>query len=301
METTVRTALVTAIAPAAWGSTYYVTQSFLPADRPLFGAAARALPIGLVLLAVTRRRPHGVWVWRILILGPLNIGAFFALIYLAATRLPGGLAATLTATSPIVMMLLAWPIIDERPRPVALLGAALGVTGVALLVLRSGFVVDPVGVLASLGAVGMASFGFVLVKRWRPPVNLIAFTSWQLVAGGLLLLPLALFVEGAPPALDLPALAGLAYLGVVSTGVAYAVWFRGLARLEAGAVALIGLVNPVVGTLIGVVLAHEALSWGQLAGIALVLTGIVTGQASATRPMVPSRPSGRQARQLMSR
>jgi probable blue pigment (indigoidine) exporter len=267
-----------AIAPVAWGSGYYVTETFLPPDRPLFGAMVRALPFGLLLLAFRPQLPSGVWWWRSLLLGTLNIGAFFALIFVAAYRLPGGMAATLTATAPLMIMLVAWPVVGERPRAASLLGAGVGAVGVALLVLRAGFAVDPIGVAASFGAVAMSSLGFVLVKRWRPPVDLLTFTAWQLVAGGLVLLPVALLVEGAPPPLDLSAVGGFLYLGLAGTVVAYVVWFRGLRLLPAAAVSLVGLLNPVAGIVVGVALAGEAFGGAQALGLLLVLTGIVAGQ-----------------------
>lgn len=267
-----------AIAPIAWGSGYYVTEAFLPPDRPLFGATVRALPFGLLLLALRPALPRGVWWWRTLLLGTLNIGAFFVLIFVAAYRLPSGMAATLTATAPIAIMLVAWALIGERPRAVSLAGAAVGAAGVALLVLRATVAVDPVGVAASFGAVAMSSVGFVLVKRWTPPVDLLTFTAWQLVAGGLVLLPVSLVVEGAPPPLDLPAVGGFLYLGVVATIVAYVVWFRGLRRLPAAAVSLVGLLNPVAGTVAGVALAGERFGPAQALGLLLVLGGIVAGQ-----------------------
>ena len=214
METNWRALGLTTLAPVAWGSGYYVTATYLPADRPLFGALVRALPFGLLLLAIRPARPRGVWWWRVAVLGTLNIGAFFVLVFIAAYRLPGGTAATLTATAPILVMVLAWPLIGERPRVLAILGGLVGATGVALLVLRPGATVDPVGVAASLGAVAASSTGFVLVKRWRPPVDLITFTAWQLVAGGMMLLPVALLVEGRPPHLDLQAYAGFAWIGL---------------------------------------------------------------------------------------
>jgi probable blue pigment (indigoidine) exporter len=267
-----------AIAPVAWGSGYYVTETFLPPDRPLFGAMVRALPFGLLLLAFRPQLPSGVWWRRSLLLGTLNIGAFFALIFVAAYRLPGGMAATLTATAPLMIMLVAWPVVGERPRAASLLGAGVGAVGVALLVLRAGFAVDPIGVAASFGAVAMSSLGFVLVKRWRPPVDLLTFTAWQLVAGGLVLLPVALLVEGAPPPLDVSAVGGFLYLGLAGTVVAYVVWFRGLRLLPAAAVSLVGLLNPVAGIVVGVALAGEAFGGAQALGLLLVLTGIVAGQ-----------------------
>jgi probable blue pigment (indigoidine) exporter len=86
--------LVTAIAPSLWGTTYLVTTELLPAGRPLLAAVIRALPAGLLLVAITRRLPQGSWWWRAFVLGALNIGVFFALLFVAAYRLPGGVAAT---------------------------------------------------------------------------------------------------------------------------------------------------------------------------------------------------------------
>lgn len=283
--------MAAAVAPVAWGSTYYVTASYLPEDRPLFSAAVRALPFGLLLLALRPGLPRGTWWWRSLLLGTINIAAFFPLIFLAAYRLPGGLAATLTATSPVVIALIAWALVSERPRAATLAGAALGAAGVAVLVLRAGFTVDMVGVAASLTAVTLFSLGSVLVKRWQPPVDLVTFTAWQLVAGGLVLAPLALAVEGAPPELDAPAVAGYLFIGLVGTALAYALWFRGMRRLPAAAVSLVGLLNPVAGTVVGVVLAGEAFGATQAVGTALVLGGIAIGQPAVASRLWPTRTS----------
>ena len=119
------------------------------------------------------------------------------------------------------------------------------------------------------------------VKRWPAPVDMLTLVSWQLVAGGLLLLPIGLLVEGAPPAVDGPALLGFGWLAVVGTGVAYYCWFRGLAQMPAGAVSLVGLLNPVVGTALGIVVAGELFGWAQALGMLLVLGGVVAGQPAA--------------------
>ncbi len=294
VETSLRNIALTAIAPVAWGSGYYVTETFLPPDRPLFGAMVRALPFGLLMLAFRPALPRGIWWARALLLGMLNVGAFFVLIFVAAYRLPGGLAATLTATAPVMMMLLAWGLVRERPRAASVAGAVVGFVGVALLVLRGGATVDPVGVAASFGAVAMSSLGYVLVKRWQPPVGLVTFTAWQLVAGGLVLLPVALLVEGAPPSLGLRAIGGFLYLGLVATVLANLVWFRGLRRLPAAAVSLVGLLNPVAGTVVGVALAGETVGPAQLLGLVLVLGGVALGQpalASRLSRRTPPRPA----------
>jgi probable blue pigment (indigoidine) exporter len=290
-----RVVLLTAVAPAAWGTTYVVTEQLLPPDRPLFAATVRALPVGLVLLALLRRRPHGLWWWRALVLGALNIGLFFPLIFLAAYHLPGGLAATVQAASPLAVMAMALPALGERPGGIRIGAALVGLVGVALLVLRSPGEVSALGLAAALGSVLVSAFGFVLIKRWPAPVDMLTLVSWQLVAGGLLLLPIGLLVEGAPPAIDAPAAAGFAWLAVVGTGLAYYCWFRGLAAMPAGAVSLVGLLNPVVGTALGVVVAGELFGWAQALGMLLVLGGVVAGQPAAAS-LLRARLTARRAR-----
>jgi probable blue pigment (indigoidine) exporter len=279
METIqLRLVLLTAVAPVAWGTTYVVTDTLLPPDRPLFAATVRALPVGLVLLALLRRRPHGIWWGRALVLGACNIGLFFPLVFLAAYHLPGGLAATVQAASPLAVMAMALPALGERPGAVRVGAALVGLLGVALLVLRSPGQVSALGLAAALGSVAVSAFGFVLVKRWPAPVDMLTLVSWQLVAGGLLLLPVGLLVEGAPPAVDAPALARVARLAGVGTGLGYYCWFRGLAAMPAGVVSLVGLLNPVVGTVLGVVIAGELFGWAQALGLVLVLGGVAAGQ-----------------------
>jgi probable blue pigment (indigoidine) exporter len=148
-------------------------------------------------------------------------------------------------------------------------------------VLRSPGEVSALGLAAALGSVVVSAFGFVLIKRWPAPVDMLTLVSWQLVAGGLLLLPIGLLVEGAPPSVDASAVAGFAWLAVVGTGLAYYCWFRGLAAMPAGAVSLVGLLNPVVGTALGVVVAGELFGWAQALGMLLVLGGVVAGQPAA--------------------
>lgn len=278
MEANLRWTLITAIAPVAWGTNYYVTHQYLPAGEPLYGAAIRALPAGLLLLAVCRERPRGSWWWKSAVLGVLNMGGFFALVYVAAQRLPTSVASTIMATSSLVMMLIAWALLAERPRLPHLAGAAAGIGGVALMLTTGATSADPLGVLASVAAMLMSSYGYILAKRWGRDVPVLASTSWQLIAGGLLLIPLAVAVEGAPPALDAPAALGFGYVTTVATALAFAAWFTGLRHLPAASVGLVGLLNPVTGVLLGTLVAGESFTARQLLGLALVLGGILAGR-----------------------
>lgn len=116
---------LTALAPAIWGSTYIVTSQFLPPDRPFIAALLRVLPAGIALLIWSRRFPLRAEWWKLIVTGILNIGAFQALLFIAAYRLPGGLAAVIGAIQPLLVMLLAGAsIVSDR-----LAGGALGIDG----------------------------------------------------------------------------------------------------------------------------------------------------------------------------
>ncbi|AHG47748.1 ABC transporter permease [Rhizobium leguminosarum bv. trifolii CB782] len=282
--------LTTAVAPAIWGSTYFVTTSFLPQGYPLTVALLRALPAGLLLLLIVRKLPTGLWWGRAFILGALNFSFFWAMLFVSAYRLPGGVAATVGAVQPLIVIALSRLFLGNPIRPLAVLAGLAGMAGVGLLVLTPKAGLDPVGVAAGLaGAVSMA-FGTVLTRRWAPPVSNLTFTAWQLTAGGILLLPFALLLEPSLPAPSAANIAGIAYLGLIGAAFTYLLWFRGLSRIEPSAVASLGFLSPVVATLLGWLALGQSLAPAQIAGFAMVLAGVWFSQR-ATMPVRPIRPA----------
>ena len=115
--------LLTATAPVIWGSTYIITTEFLPPDIPLTIAALRALPAGLLLLLLVRQLPERDWIVRILVLGALNFAIFWALLFVSAYRLPGGVAATVGAVQALAVVFLSrlMPVLS-MPRERAIFG-----------------------------------------------------------------------------------------------------------------------------------------------------------------------------------
>lgn len=270
--------LVTALAPISWGTTYVVATEFLPPDHPLLVASLRSLPVGILLTIGLRKLPKGIWWWRIFVLGGLNIGLFQALLFVAAYRLPGGVAATAGAIQPSIVVFFAWQILNNQPSRMSIAAAIAGFIGVGLLVLNSAARLDPIGIAAAIAGAGAMGLGTVLVKRWKPPVSLIVFTAWQLTVGGLILLPIALISEGSFDEVSHTNLWGFIYLGLIGTGLAYGLWFRGIRKLSATAVSYLGLLSPVVATLIGYVFLQETFTPVQWIGVAIVLIAIVVGQ-----------------------
>ncbi|WP_406070088.1 EamA family transporter [Micromonospora sp. NBC_01638] len=271
---------LTAIAPTVWGTTYIVTSELLPVGQPLFAGLMRALPAGVLALLISRTLPFGSWWWKIAVLGTLNIGAFFPLLFLTAERLPGGVAATLGATQPIIVAFLVVAILSERLSRWRVSWGVVGMIGVGMVVLGPGAALDPVGVLAGLaGAVSMGT-GVVLTKRWGRPegVSALALAGWQLTAGGLVLLAPTLFFEGVPALIDPPAVAGYLWLGLIGGLVTYTLWFAGIRRLPVTATALLGLLSPLVAAALGALLVGETLTPVQLAGFVLALAAMLAGQ-----------------------
>ena len=278
-------AFLTASAPAIWGSTYIVTTQLLPADYPLTVAALRALPAGIILLLATRQLPPAKWIGKLFILGTLNFAFFWAALFIAAYRLPGGVAATLGAVQPLIVLVLARVSLGATLTTHGVIAAIAGVGGVALLVLDPQAKLDVIGVGAALfGAVSMA-FGVILSRKWKPDVSALTFTAWQLTAGGLLLLPAALLLEPQLPMPTARNIAGFLWLGLPGAALSYFFWFRGIDRLGPAAVTNFGFLSPLTAVILGWAILGEALATRQIIGAAVILACVWIG----SRPTSPFR------------
>lgn len=269
---------LTALAPLIWGSTYLVTTEFLPPDVPLFSAALRTLPVGILMLFWLRQLPAYGWWGKIFLLGFFNIAVFQALLFVAAYRLPGGVAATVGAIQPLVVVILSWAVLAGRPSVLSWIAAIAGFFGVALLVLGPAAQLDAIGVIAAAGGALAMALGTLLTKRWQPPVNALVLTSWQLTVGGIFLLPLAFSVENLPQSITLTHVAAYLWLGVIGTGLTYVFWLRGVMRMLASAVTGFSLLSPLSATVLGLVVLDQQLTLIQSLGMVLVLAGVWLGQ-----------------------
>lgn len=282
-------ALLVAMAPIVWGSTYIVTSQMLPDGYPLTNAVLRALPAGLLLVLITRQFPERSWWLRLTILGALNFAIFWATLFVAAYRLPGGVAATLGAVQPLLVLILARLALGTAMSIKGLIAALSGLAGVALLVLGPVVQLDIIGVSAALlGAVSMG-FGTVLTRKWQPPVSTLTFTAWQLTAGGLLLVPLALIWEPALPPLSLTNIAGYVWLGLFGAALTYFLWFRGIERLGPTLVSGFGFLSPLTAVFLGWLILGEALTPVQILGAVIILGSVALRNFSAAKqPPAPS-------------
>ena len=277
---------MTALAPLIWGSTYIVTTTFLQGFTPLTVALLRALPAGLLLMLLVRELPKGIWWIRVFILGALNFSIFLSMLFISAYRLPGGVAATLGAIQPLLVIVLLRVMWGKRLQALALVAAVAGAAGVALLVMTPGASVDPVGVVAGLVGAASMALGTVLNRQWQAPVSTLTLTAWQLTAGGMLLIPVAMIAEPPIPVPSMDNLFALAWLGLVGMALAYLLWLRGIARLDAQVVSSLLLLSPLTAVLLGWYFLQQELDAMQLLGAIVILASIALLQYSSHRAAI---------------
>ena len=270
--------LTTALAPAIWGSTYIVTTELLPPDGPFTAALLRTLPAGMLLVLFIRRLPKQREWGRLAMLSALNIGFFQAFLFVAAYRLPGGLAAVVGAIQPLLVMGLAWAVDRHQPAHLAVWASVLGIIGMAALLLSPGAAWDPIGIAAALTGAACMAAGTYLARRWQTDMPVLAFTGWQLLAGGLMLVPVAWIVDPPLPALSTTQVLGYAYLSIVGTLLAYALWFRGIRRLSPVAVSSLVLLSPLTAVLLGWALLGQTMTGWSLVGLVTVLGSVLAVQ-----------------------
>lgn len=275
-------ALLTALTPIMWGSTYIVTTELLPSGYPFLAALLRVLPAGLLLILLTRKFPKGNDWFKVMILGMLNIGIFQVMLFVAAYRLPGGLAAILGAIQPIIVLVLMASIAKMRIPNAAWIAAIVGVIGMVAMLYSPNMQIDFIGVSAALlGALSMA-LGTFLSRYWRVDLPLTAFTGWQLFFGGLLILPVFLGFESWPE-MTMKNILGYSYLCLFGALLAYLLWFQGIKRLSPAVVSSIGLLSPVTAFFLGWIFLGERLTLISMLGFVMILGSIYAIQ-KALRP-----------------
>lgn len=282
--------ILTSLAPIIWGSTYVVTTEMLPDNIPLITATIRTLPLGL-LITLFMREPLNNQLGqftaiKMVVLALLNISIFQAMLFMGAYRLPGGIVAVIGSVQPLVIMLLIWLIEHKKPKLKTIIAVFATMCGMALLLIKPNlaFDWDIIGVLASVvGSIAMA-VGMYLTKYWQEQAqinsknkqpNMITFTGWQLLLGGLFLLPVALYIENIPNQISMMNAVGFGYLSVIGSAVAYSLWMNGIVKLPTVTVSILGAFSPITAVLLGWMLLGQAFSRLQMIGFIIALVSVL--------------------------
>ena len=266
-----------------WGANWPAMKLLLT-EVPPFSMRAVCGVIGVSLMfaiARTRREalgvPRGLRL-RLVLASLLNVTAWMGLATLSLLWLAAGEATIVCYTVPVWASLLAWPILGERLTARRVAALAVGLTGLAVLVLGRGVEVGmeklPGVALALAGAI-LFSLGTVVTKRWPLPLPPVTATAWQLALGCLPLLVLAVILERPEPSALTPLGWGLLiYGGIGPLGLCYLAWFAALRRLPASAAATGTLLTPVVGVVGAAVFLGEPLGLREVTALALTATGV---------------------------
>jgi len=277
-----------------WGLCFVIIQASLPSPAPLLLAGLRAVIGGTVLafwVVITRwparaRRSGAVSFrpgsWRsglpsmrlVILLALVNAVVAFGAMYLAAGRAEAAVASILAGGQPVVLAAAGWALFGERTSMRSAAGLALAMAGVVLVATSSSGDTSPDGVALSLLATAAPAGGTVLMRRLGRSVDLLATTSVQFLLGGAILLGVSALLEPwAALSWSLATLLGLLVLGVLGTGVAYAVWFWLLDQVSLVGLGTALFLVPVVVVVSGI-LTGERPEPIVLVGITAVLAGI---------------------------
>lgn len=267
-----------AIATIAWGFTYIVSTTLLP-QNPLLIAAVRALGGAVVLLIFARQFPARDWWGKLIVLGTLNASLFFALLFVSALRLPGGVAAIFQALGPLCVILLAWAILGARPTVLKIASVLIGVAGVSLVVLKGDAGIDLIGVAAALGGTISLALGSVLMNRWgKPAMSLVSFTGWQLLIAGIELSIVVLVAGDIPASISGVNILGFVVLAVILTAMPFMLWFKAIANAGAVVVAPFFLLVPITAFVLDAFIKGVIPTTFQFVGAVIVIAGLLLSQ-----------------------
>jgi drug/metabolite transporter (DMT)-like permease len=258
-----------------WGSTYLaiaITGETIP---PLFAVSTRFITAGTLMAGVVLLRGGSLRIpWRAfgscVLIGCLLPGANAVLFY-AERNVPTGLASLIIASVPLWVVVLRL-VGRERLPWQALAGVGVGFAGVAVLAQPSGGATTWGIGLCVLSAV-MWSVGSVLSARVTMPSDPFAATAYEMLAGGLVMLPVSLFtLHGLDPSTK----SILAWLYLVTFGsiVGYTAYVWLLANAPLGIVSTYAYVNPVVAIALGVLFRGEHVTWRLLVGAVIVVAAV---------------------------
>ena len=276
-----------------WGGSFFFAEIAVREIPPLTLALGRCAIASAVLLVYARATglalPVGRAVWRsLLVLAVLNTVLPFSLIFWSQTHITSGLAAILNATAPLFSIMLAhFATADDKLTGRRAVGIAIGFFGVVIVIGVDALRDLGIQVLAQLAIVLAALFyavSGVYGRRFKSyPPTVIAASI--LLLGSIMLLPLAAYAE-RPWVLPVPSIAAIACmvgLAVVSTALAFMIYFRVLARAGAVNFQLVAYLIPVSAILLGVGFLGETLEWRQLIGMIVIAIGLAAIDGSPWR------------------
>ena len=267
-----------------WGGSFFFAEIALESLPPLTIVTLRvglaAITLWLVVLALKLPIPNSTPIWiAFLTMGLLNNVLPFSLIVWGQSQISSGLAAILNATAPLFGVIVAGILLrDESATPLKIMGVVIGFAGVIVMMDLSSIATSSLlAQLAILAAALSYACASVYGRRFKATgLNPILVAAGQVTGSTLLLLPIALWVDGNDPYANVPAQvwAAIISLAVFSTAAAYILYFKLLASAGATNILLVTLLVPVSAILLGWLFLEESLQTPHIIGMAMIALGL---------------------------
>ncbi|MGI2105818.1 EamA family transporter [Shewanella frigidimarina] len=269
-----------------WGTTYAMTQLTLPDWPPLLLGALRALPAGLILLAIKPSLPQKTD-WSILIkLGAINIAVFFSLIFIMALTLPSAISGIGMISVPVFAMLFHWIVSKKRPNLLQALSGAVLIGLAWMLFDPSSISLNPIGLVAMLAAISCIIIGSTMTKALGSRIHWWTILTWQLIIGGTLLLVVAGIQALFSPQQYIDVVSqfsltngfGISWIILLNTVLGYSMYVWLLQRMSVVDFTFGGIANPIAGIVCGLVLMGESYTAHQY----LLMSGMIFASIAPT-------------------
>jgi drug/metabolite transporter (DMT)-like permease len=268
-----------------WGGSFFFAEVALSELRPFTIVLGRvsiaAVVLNIIVRSTGKRMPTALKMWiPFLVMGLLNNLIPFSLIFWGQTRISISLTAILNATAPVWTVLLAhFLTADERLTPNRLVGVLFGLMGVAIMIgldALQGLGLNVIAQLAVIGGAVSYAFAGIYGKRFKG-TPLIVTATGQISGAALMMIPLALLVDKPwlLPMPDLKVVGALLGLALLSTALAYIIYFRLLSSVGATNLLLVTFLIPVSAIFLGTMILGEHLDAHNIAGMAFIGLGLV--------------------------
>lgn len=290
-----------AILSILWGGAFFLIEvglrSYPPMTLVLMRLALAVPPMWLAMRFVKQHLPSEPRVWVLLtVVGALNCALPFALFFWGQQYLDSGYASILNATTPLWGVITAHFLTsDEKATPARVIGVLIGMAGIIVMVgpeAIKGLSNNLLAQIACIISTIFYSFAAIYGRRLsQTALTPMAVATGQTITAALLMVPIVMFVDQpwtlAAPRLD-STLAGIT-LALLSTALAYALYFRLIDRAGASNAQLVAFLMPILAVILGIAFLGESLNGGQIMGAALIAVGLVVidGRLLARRASVP--------------
>ncbi|KXI20960.1 DMT family transporter [Photobacterium sanguinicancri] len=265
------------LAPLLWGTTYVVVSNYFTHWSPFALAVWRALPAGLLLLALKPTFPKMHELLGILIVGFLNITLFFGMLFNSALHMPSALVGVGMMALPVIGVLVVGVIHHQKPSWLQITSALLLVACAGYLFITNNPHISVSAILFLLGAMTTLITGSIVTKHIMKSIHWWKLLTWKLIFGGLMLAPLAWwdihshtnYVSPIPS--TLMQWGAMFWLVVALTSLAYSVYVYTIPLITTTELSFFGTFNPILAMVLGATLVSDAFSEKQIIIMAVMV------------------------------